>query len=69
MIRYSFFKTSCDVYANLIMNNGTADEAKVMEELLATSTSPVEVLATWKETQRNSPYSTEQKGLAGRYMT
>ena len=53
----------------MIMNSGTADEAKVMTEFFETFTSPEEALANWEETQFNSPYLTEQKGLAGRYKT
>jgi integrase len=62
-------KTACDVYAEMIANCATINEIKVMADVLATSASPEEVLAKWKETQVSSPYSTAQKGLAGRYKT
>ena len=60
-------KTSCDVYADMIMNGGTIDEANVMADFIATSPSPEEVLVRFREFHINSPYTTEQKGLVGRY--
>ena len=60
-------KNSCDVYADIIINGGAIDEAKVMADFIATSPSPEEVLVRFRELQINSPYTTEQKGLAGRY--
>ena len=60
-------KNSCDVYADMIINGGTIDEANVMADFTATSPSPEEVLVRFEELQVNSPYTTEQKGLAGRY--
>jgi integrase len=60
-------KTSCDVYADMIMNSATIDETKVMADLLATSPSPEEVIVKFRELHTNSPYTSEQKGLAGRY--
>ena len=60
-------KTSCDVYADMIMNSATIDESKVIADLLATYPSPEEVIVKFRELQTNSPYTTEQKGLAGRY--
>jgi integrase len=60
-------KTSCDVYADMIMNSATIDETKVMADLLATSPSPEEVIVRFRELQTNSLYTTKQKGLAGRY--
>jgi integrase len=62
-------KASCDVYAEMVINAATIDEVEVIGDLLASSSSTEEVLAKWKETQASSPYSTEQKGLAGRYLT
>ena len=61
-------KTSCDVYAEIVLNTVTDDDFEIMIALLATA-SPQEVLAKFRETQVGSPYSTEQKGLAGRYQT
>jgi hypothetical protein len=58
-------KTSCDVYADMVMNSATIDEIKAMVELLAASPSPEEVIVRFRELQANSPYTTEQKGLAG----
>ena len=60
-------KTSCDVYADMVMNSATIDETKVMADLLATSPSSEEVIVRFRELQINSSYTTEQKGLAGRY--
>ena len=60
-------KNSCDVYADMIMNGATIDEANVMADFIATSPSPEEVLVRFRALQANSPYTTEQKGLAGRY--
>jgi integrase len=60
-------KNACDVYADMIINNATIDEAKVVVELVATTSSPEELLVRFKELQANSPYTTEQQGLAGRY--
>ena len=60
-------KTACDVYADMIMNGRAIDEAKVMADILATSPSPEEVLVRFRELQANSPYTTGQKGLTGRY--
>ena len=60
-------KTSCDVYADMIMNGATIDEANVMADIFATSPSPEEVLVRFRELQANSPYTTGQKGLTGRY--
>ena len=60
-------KTSCDVYADMIMNGGTIDEANVMADFIATSPSPEEVLVRFREFHINSPYTTEQKGLVGCY--
>ena len=60
-------KNSCDVYADIIINGGAIDEAKVMADFIATSPSPEEVLVRFRALQANSPYTTEQKGLAGRY--
>ena len=61
-------KTSCDVYAEIVLNTVTDDDFEIMIALLATA-SPQEVLAKYREMQVGSPYSTEQKGLAGRYQT
>jgi integrase len=60
-------KTSCDVYADMVMNSATVDETEVMADLLATSPSSEEVIVRFRELQINSSYTTEQKGLAGRY--
>jgi len=61
-------KTSCDVYAEIVLNTVTDDDLEIMIALLATA-SPQEALAKYREMQVGSPYSTEQKGLAGRYQT
>ena len=60
-------KNSCDVYADMIMNGGAIDEAKVMADFIATSPPAEELIVKFRELQINSPYTTEQKGLAGRY--
>ena len=63
------FKTSCDVYAKMIMNAANPEEAKALGEILSSPPSPLKLVEKFKELQVNSPYSTKQKGLAGRYMT
>ena len=61
-------KTSCDVYAEIVLNTVTDDDLEIMIALLATA-SPQEALTKFREMQVGSPYSNEQKGLAGRYQT
>ena len=61
-------KTSCDVYAEIVLNTVTDDDLEIMIALLATA-SPQEALTKFREMQVGSHYSNEQKGLAGRYQT
>lgn len=61
-------KTSCDAYAKMVLNNASANDVEIVLALLATA-SPQEVLAKFRETQVGSRYSTQEKGLAGRYQT
>lgn len=49
------------------MNGGAIDEAKVMADFIATSPPTEELIVKFRELQINSPYTTEQRGLAGRY--
>ena len=51
----------------MIMNGGTVDEVKVMADFLLTSPAPKEIVAKFKESKIGSPYTTKQKGFAGRY--
>ena len=62
-------KNSCDVYADMIMNSATIDETKVMAGFLETSPSAEELVAKFREAQAGSPFTIEQKGLAGRYRS
>ena len=61
-------KTSCDVYAEMIINAANPD-VKALAELVTNTSDPDEVLEKFKKLQANSSYSIEQKGLAGRYKT
>ena len=62
-------KNSCDVYADMIMNGATIDETKVVADFLENSPSPEELVAKFREAQAGSPFTIEQKGLAGRYRS
>jgi hypothetical protein len=62
-------KNPCEVYADMIMNGARIDETKVMADFLETPPSAEELVAKFREAQASSPFTIEQKGLAGRYMT
>ena len=60
-------KTSCDVYADMVMSGRTIDDFKAMADILDNSEQPEVDLLKFVGPQSKSRYTIEQGGLAGRY--
>jgi integrase len=64
------FKSSCDVYAKMILNDASDDQTEDMMALISDDIlSAQQIVAKFKAISLGSSYTLKQKGLAGRYRS
>jgi integrase len=62
-------KSACDIYCDLVFNDGTEEELIKLVDALFSEASPQDTVLQIKENLSNKAYTIEQMGLAGRYKT
>jgi len=62
-------KTTCDVYAEMVLNDGDKDQAKKMVELLGSGLSAESLVEEFKHLVTKNTFTLKQLGFAGRYRT
>ena len=63
------FKSACDVYSEMVVNAATKEELNKLATLLASASSEEEIVLGSRALLKDSPYTSKQRGYAGRYRT
>ena len=63
------FESACDVYSEMVVNAATKEELNKLATLLASASSEEEIVLGSRALLKDSPYTSKQRGYAGRYRT